>query len=133
MLRLTDPLAFVGRVLLALIFVKEGVDAIANYSGVAGYMQSSGVSASLLPLVILAQLGGGLSVLTGFLTRLGAMALAAFCVLTALLFHRNWTDFNETIQFQKDICMAGGFLVLTAFGPSEWSIDAMLARRGWRL
>jgi len=133
MRRVTDPLAFVGRVLLALIFVKEGVDAIADYSGVAGYMQSSGVSASLLPLVILTQLGGGLSVLTGFMTRLGAIALAGFCLLTALLFHRNWTDFNEAIQFQKDICMAGGFLVLTAFGPGEWSIDAMLSRRGWPL
>ena len=127
MSRLTDPLALVGRVLMAFIFIKEGIDAIVDY------MQSSGVSASLLPLVILAQLGGGLSVLTGFLTRLGAIALAGFCLLTALLFHRNWADFNETIQFQKDICMAGGFLVLTAFGPGGWSIDAMLARRGWPL
>lgn len=132
MRRLTDPLAFVGRALLALIFIKEGFDAIADSSGVAGYMQSSGVSASLLPLVILAQLGGGLAVLTGFLTRLGAIALAGFCLLTAFMFHRNWADFNEAIQFQKDLCMAGGFFVLTAFGAGQWSIDAALARRGWR-
>ena len=71
-------------------------------------------------------------VLAGFLARLGALALAGFCILTALLFHSNWADFNEAIQFQKDICMAGGFLVLTAFGPGLWSIDAWLARRGWR-
>jgi putative oxidoreductase len=133
MQRLTDPLAFVGRVLLAFIFVKEGIDAIGHYSDVAGYMESNGVSARLLPLVILVQLGGGLSVLTGFLTRLGAMALAGFCLLTALMFHRNWADFNEAIQFQKDYCMAGGFLVLAAFGPGLWSVDAWLGRRGWRL
>jgi len=133
MQRLTDPLAFVGRVLMAFIFVKEGFDALGNYSSVAGYMQSNGVSASLLPLVILAQLGGGLSVLAGFLTRFGAAALAGFCLLTALMFHRNWADFNEAIQFQKDFCMAGGFLVLAAFGPGLWSIDAWLARRGWTL
>jgi putative oxidoreductase len=133
MQRLSDPLALIGRVLMAFIFVREGVDAIAGYAGLAGYMQSNGVSASLLPLVILAQLGGGLSVLTGFLTRLGAAALAGFCVLTALIFHRNWSDFNEAIQSQKDLCMAGGFLALVAFGPGGWSIDAMLARLGWRL
>jgi putative oxidoreductase len=133
MRRLTDPLAFVGRVLLAFIFVKEGIDAIGRYSDVAGYMESSGVSARLLPLVILVQLGGGLSVLTGFLTRLGAIALGGFCLLTALMFHRNWADFNEAIQFQKDFCMAGGFLVLAAFGPGLWSVDAWLGRRGWRL
>ena len=114
----------------AAIFVAEGVLDIPNYADVAGYMQAGGVSPRLLPLVILTELGGGLMVLTGFFARWAAIALAGFCLLTALLFHLNWADFNESIQFQKDIAIAGGFLMLAAFGPGAWSIDAWLARRG---
>ena len=62
MQRVTDPLAFVGRELLALIFVNEGAGGIAHYSDVADYMQAGGVSSRLLPLIILTEFGGGLMV-----------------------------------------------------------------------
>ena len=91
--------------------------------GVSGYMAQHGVPAALLPLVILTELGGGLLVLFGLKTRWAAIALAGFCLLTALLFH---LAAGETIQFQKNLAMAGGFLTLATAGPGRWSID------GWR-
>jgi putative oxidoreductase len=33
-------------------------------------------------------------------------------------------------MFQKNVAMAGGFLVLAAFGPGAWSIDGRLGRAG---
>ena len=118
------PIAFVGRLGLAYIFIVDGAGAIAHAAGVGAYMQANGVNASLLPLVIAAEIGGGLMIAAGFATRLAAIALAGFCVLTAALFHANGDDAGEVIHFQKDLAIAGGFLVLAAFGPGAWSLDA---------
>ena len=77
-------------------------------------MQANGVDGRLLPLVILTELGGGLLVLFGLKTRWAAIALFGFCLLTALFFH---LGADQTIQFRKNVAMAGGFLALATFGP----------------
>ena len=118
------PLAL-ARVMLAYLFIVEGYGKIVNYRMVADYMSQNGVTPTLLPLVILTELGGGLSVLLGFRLRWAAIALAGFCLLTALLFHMSA---DETIQFQKNVAIAGGFLALAAAGGGAWSIDAWRAR-----
>lgn len=127
--RFQPPLALVARLGLAWIFLLEGITKLGNYAATAGYMQSNGVSASLLPLVILTELGGGLLVVLGLFTRVAAFALMGFCLLTALLFHSNLADMEQAINFNKNIAMAGGFLALVAFGGGAWSLDAIRAAR----
>ena len=95
-------------------FHRRGRRKIASYAGVADYMQANGVDGRLLPLVILTELGGGLLVLFGLKTRWAAIALFGYCLLTALFFH---LGADQTIQFNKNIAMAGGFLALAIFGP----------------
>lgn len=119
-----------GRVLLAVIFVVDGWLAIANYSGTIAYMESYGVPGVLLPLVILTELGGGLLVAVGLFARFAAFALAGFCLLTALFFHWNFDDLGQVIHLMKDLAIAGGFLLLVAFGPGQWSLDAWRKGRG---
>ncbi len=123
--RFAGPIVLLSRAMMAYIFVVEGVGKITNYAGVAGYMQEHGVVSAVLPLVILTELGGGLLVLVGFKTRWAAVALAGFCILTGLIFH---LASGETIEFQKNVAMAGGFLLLAVFGPGAWSIDGRLGR-----
>lgn len=123
---LIDPLVFVGRVLMAYIFIVEGFDKIVHYSGVAGYMLDHGVAPLLLPLVILTELGGGLMILGGLMTWCTAIALAGYAILTALVFHSDGADAGQVINFQKNFAIAGGFIALAALGPGAWSID------GWR-
>jgi putative oxidoreductase len=89
-------------------------------------MEANGVSPLLLPLVILTELGGGLLVMFGLLTRWAALALAGFCLLTALLFHMAP---DQAVHFYKNLAIAGGFLMLVAHGPGPWSLDAWWARR----
>jgi putative oxidoreductase len=127
--RLQPIAAFVARLALAWIFLLEGVTKLGSYSATAAYMQSSGVSSSLLPLVILTELGCGLLVVLGLFTRFAAFALMGFCLLTALFFHTNFADLDQTIHFNKNIAMAGGFLALVAFGGGAWSLDTMHAAR----
>jgi putative oxidoreductase len=118
----------VGRLLLALIFVHEGWSIIGIYSSAAAYMQKFGVPGQLLPAVIALQLGGGLLIAAGLLTRAVAVAFAVFCVLTAALFHWQFADANQLLHFQKDLAIAGGFLVLAVSGPGHWSMDHYLKR-----
>ena len=122
------PFALLARLLLAGVFIVEGWGKVVQYSGTVQYMEQYGVPGALLPVVILTELGGGLLVAFGLLTRIAAFALSGFCLLAALLFHGALSDPNELIQFYKDIAIAGGFLGLVAFGAGEWSLDAWLAR-----
>ena len=117
-----------GRCLLAFIFLHESIGLLGNYAGATAYMQKSGVPSLLLPAVIALQLGGGLLVATGILTRCAAIAFALFCVLTAMLFHWQFADRNQLLHFQKDLAIAGGFLVLACCGPGNWSLGRFLAR-----
>ena len=120
-----DAVALVARILLALIFVTAGWGKLgAGYAGTQQYMASMGVSGALLPLVIFAELGGGLGVLFGALTRLAAAGLAVFSLLAAMFFHTDFANQMQSIMFMKNLAIAGGLLTLAVHGAGAWSLDA---------
>ena len=121
--------ALLGRVGLSAIFVMSGAGKLAAYAGTQQYMEAHGVPGALLPLVIFAELGGGLAVLSGTLTRTAAVGLAMFSLASAALFHADFADQNQMIHFMKNVGLAGGFLMLAAHGAGKFSVDAWLARR----
>lgn len=125
---LTDAGLLAGRLLLVFIFLHESIGLVGNYTGAAAYMQKSGVPSLLLPAVIALQLGGGLLIATGTMTRFTALLFAGFCVLTAILFHWQFADRNQLLHFQKDLAIAGGFIVLACCGPGSWSLDRYVSR-----
>jgi len=120
---LTASAALVGRLLLASLFVLEGWSKIRGYGPAVAYMERFSVPSALLPPVILVELGGGLLIAVGWQARLAALALAIFCILTAVLFHANLADRNQLLHLEKDLAIAGGLLVLFAFGPGKCAID----------
>lgn len=115
-----------GRVLLAHIFVLAGINKIIGYAGTQQYMESQGVAGWLLPAVILLELGGGLAVVLGWQTRLVALAIAIFTVLTAVIFHGDLPA--DMTAFMKNLSMAGGFIVLAVAGAGAWSLDGYFAQ-----
>ena len=112
-----------GRILIAALFLIEGISKIGIYAAAGTYMARFGVPAALLPLVIASEIGLGFALLFGWQTRWVALALAGFCILAALLFHRNFGNQNEFLHFQKDLAIAGGLLALFACGGGKWSMD----------
>ena len=116
-----------ARILISAMFLIEGVAKIGNYEGVEGYMEAAGVPGIMLPLVIAAEILGALAVIVGWRARWAALALAGFCILTAVFFHTDFADFNQKIHFMKNLAIAGGFLFLVAQGPGSWSLDARRA------
>ena len=121
--------SLLGRIGLALIFIISGWGKITGYAGAEQYMSAMGVSPTLLPLVILLELGGGLAIAAGLFTRWIAIAFALFSVATAVVFHANFGDAMQAINFWKNIAIAGGFLSLAAQGAGAWSLDALRGLR----
>lgn len=131
---LQNPLALVGRVLLALLFVPAGLGKITGFAGSVGYATAMGMP---LPTVAVAiglviELAGGLALLAGFGTRLAALALAVFTLAASFVFHRYWAlpadqQMVQQLMFFKNVGVTGGLLAFAAFGAGAWSVDG--ARR----
>jgi putative oxidoreductase len=128
---LQNPLALVGRIMLALIFITSGFGKIGGFDGTVGYIASKGLpmASVVAGIAILIELGGGLLVAVGLMTRWAAIALAVFTLLAAAIFHAYWSVpaeqvMMQQINFWKNISITGGFLLLAAFGPGAISIDA---------
>lgn len=122
-----DVQLLAGRVLLAHIFILAGINKLgAGYAGTQGYMESLGVTGMLLPAVIALEIGGGLAILLGLLTRYSAWALAAFTVIAAVIFHSNFDDQMQSIMFMKNFAIAGGLLALAAAGSGRFALDKLL-------
>jgi putative oxidoreductase len=134
MRRLEPPGFVVGRCLLALLFLHESYAKIMAYDGAVSYSEAYGVPGQLLPAAIALELGGGLLIVAGLATRVAAFLLAGFCVVTAMIFHTNFGESGELLHFEKDLAIAGGFLILCLSGAGPWSLDRVLdASRRQRL
>ena len=112
-----------GRILLAAIFLISGLGKIGGYAATAGYMTSVGVPGALLPAVIALEVLGAIAIIVGWKTRLTAILLAGFTLLSGLLFHGNFADQMQMIMFLKNVSIAGGFLLLAAHGAGALSLD----------
>lgn len=121
-------LSLLGRIGLSLIFIISGWAKITGYAGTQQYMEAMGVPGAMLPLAIVLELGGGLAIAAGLSTRWIALALAAFSLVTAFIFHADFGDAMQAISFWKNVAMAGGLLMLAAHGAGAWSIDGLRKR-----
>jgi len=119
-----------GRFFLALLFVLSGLGKLGAYTSTAAYMSATGVPGALLPAVIATELLGGLTIALGWKTRIVALLMAGFSLLTALIFHNHLADQTQMIMFFKNISIAGGFLLLAAHGAGPLSLDGRAARHG---
>lgn len=125
---LCDFTKLVARILMSVMFIVAGYSKIGAYAGTQEYMAAAGLPGILLPLVILLELGGGLAILFGFFTRWVAVAFAAFCLISAWMFHNVPGDQMQQIMFMKNITIAGGFLILACAGAGKFSFDHAMAK-----
>lgn len=122
------PLA--GRVLIALLFVPAGFSKITGFAGAVGYISSVSLPFPQVLAVgaIAVELLGGLALLVGFQARIAALAIAAFTLAAAVLFHNFWAVpeaqvMMQQINFFKNVAISGGLLFIAAYGPGPVSFD----------
>jgi putative oxidoreductase len=114
-----DWILLLGRILFAFVFVSSGLGFHLQKRELAiGYTRSKGLPAPELAvlgtgvLIIVA----GLMIVIGLWVDLAALAIFAFLLGTAFLFHNFWTledpqeRMLDMIHFQKDLALAGGAL-----------------------
>lgn len=123
---INNTLSFIGRALMAYLFIVAGWAKLGSYAGTAGYMESKGIPSGLLVLVILLEFGGGLAILVGYQTRLIALIIAAFCIASGLIFHGAP---EEATSLMKNFAMAGGFIYIALHGAGKFSLDNILCKK----
>lgn len=131
---LQNPLGLAARILLALLFIWSGFGKIGGFEGTAGYIASKGLPLPqlLAAATIVVEIGAGLALLFGWLTRWAALVLALFTLLAALIFHAYWAVpaeqvMMQQIAFMKNLAVVGGLFAVAAYGAGAWSIDAKRA------
>lgn len=113
----------VGRILIAVLFLLAGFGKLADVQGFTGYLQSGGLPGFLAWPAILFEIAVGILLIIGYQTRLVGLAGAAFCVVSAALYHNNFADQTQMIMFLKNLAIAGGLLMFAIHGPGRFALD----------
>lgn len=122
-----DALLLIARILFSVMFVMSGLNHLTKADHMVPYAQMKGVPMPKLSVQLsgLLLLLGGLSVILGVWTDLGALVLAVMLVVMAVKMHDFWTQSDphakqvEMISFMKNIGLAGGALFIFAIAAME--------------
>jgi putative oxidoreductase len=122
-------LALIGRILFSAIFIVSGLKHFTPES--INYAASQGLEYAniLVPLSGIIALLGGLSILLGYYTRIGALLIILFLIPVTIKMHNFWdvTDpaaaHLQQIMFMKNLGLLGGAFLLSYFGAGPLSVD----------
>ncbi len=114
-----------GRVLLSILFIIAGFSKLTAIGGTAGFFGSIGLPMPTVTAIVvgLVELLGGLAVLVGFKTRIAAIVLALFVLAATAVAHLDFSQAGNALMTQKNLAIAGGFLLLAVLGAGPLSID----------
>ena len=117
---------FLGRVLLSTLFLVEGIGKISIQEDVIMYMEDYGVPEILFVPATILEILFPLLLIVGYKTRWAASIMALFTFTVAIIFHTDFSEGMQMVFFLKDLAIAGGFMVIIAYGPSKISLDHYL-------
>jgi putative oxidoreductase len=127
--------ALAGRQLFSMIFIIASAGHFSPQTIDAAARHSVPWPELLVPLSGVIALAGGLSVLLGLYTRLGAWLLVIFLVPVTLMMHNFWaapdpmTFQLERAMFLKNAALLGGALLINYFGAGPLSVDGLRSRQ----
>ena len=113
----------VGRVFLSALFLIEGYGKISIQEDVIMYMEDYGVPGILFVPATVLEILFPLFLIVGYKTKWAASIMALFTFAVAIFFHSDFNEEMQLIMFLKDIAIAGGFMIIVAYGPSKISLD----------
>jgi putative oxidoreductase len=129
-----SSISALGRLLIALVFIRGGINKLASITATMTTMRSHGIPYPdiLVWAAIALELGGGLMLVAGFYARWVALALFFYTLSLALIFHAYWAV-NDPVAARIDassffghLSMMGGMLFVVAFGAGAYSFDALM-------
>jgi putative oxidoreductase len=131
-----SPALALGRVLMALIFIRAGINKLGAIAATSAQMTTHGIPYAdiLVWGAVALELGGGLMLATGFYARWIALARFFYTLSLALIFHAYWAEPTAAARtdaafFFGHLSMMGGMLYVVVFGAGSCSIDGLIGRR----
>ncbi len=121
--------AFIGRLLIALLFILSGIPKIIDPTGAASLLEAANLPGSLAQTTGIFEVVAGLLLALGVMTRLVSILLFGFTLLTIFFFHNQFGDPMQAAQAMKNVAIAGGLLMVFAYGHMYWGYDRMRAQR----
>jgi putative oxidoreductase len=134
-----DTFLLLGRLAMGAIFVTSGLHKLLALGGFEASLASKGVplAAIFAPLGAAVEFFGGLAIVLGVATRASSLLMLAFVVVATAISHRFW-EFDgaartaQQINFDKNLCIAGSFVLLFAAGAGRFGIDGLFSARKGR-
>src|SRR5690242_14760292 len=124
----SGAVVLIGRILLAVIFVRAGYGQLTTTAAMAATMASHGIPLSniLVYGAIALELIGGLMLMAGLYARWAAGALCLYTLALALIFHAYWAVPAAEARIERDLffghlSMMGGMLMVVALGAGSFS------------
>lgn len=121
--------ALVGRILIALLFLVSGIGKLMYPGPTEQMIVGAGLPAGLAIPTGIFEVVAALAIIFGFMTRLFAILLAGFVLLTILFYHHDFTTREGTTAALSHLALVGGLLCLFALSQMRWSYDSMRQRR----
>ena len=116
----------VGRIFISALFLIEGVGKLFTQEQVITYMEDYGVPGILFIPAVVVEILFPLLLIVGYKTRLAALVMTLFTLTVAIIFHTDFSDGMQLIFFLKDLAIAGGFMIIIAYGSNKFSLDHLL-------
>lgn len=127
------------RLVLGLVFFAHGAQKVFGWFGGSGFdatismfVQTLGIPAFLAVLAVLAEFLGGIGLMIGFLSRIGAFGIAVDMLVAVFLVHApngffmNWTGNQQGEGFEYHLLAISMAVLITIRGAGAWSIDRIL-------
>ena len=113
----------IGQVIAGLYFINSGIAHLTKLEAMTGYAKYKKLPAAKLGVILsgLVLLVGGVFILLGYYVDLAAVALAAFLIVAAIIFHNFWTiedataKMGDMVNFMKNFGFAGVLLMIAGF------------------
>ena len=119
-------LALFGRIFLSVLFLAEGIRKFFFQEETIMYMEDFGVPEILFFPSIFVEILFPLLLIIGYKTKIAALVMALFTLTVAIIFHTDFSDGMQLIFFLKDLAIAGGFMIIIAYGSNKFSLDHLL-------
>jgi putative oxidoreductase len=123
-------LPLLARLLLSVIFVTSAISKSFGWAGNVEYMSSKHLPliSFLLVAALLIEALGSICLILGLASRIAATVMFLYMIPVTFLLH----DFMGT-QFEKNLGIMGGLLMIAAFGSGRFALSTAYASRRHKL
>jgi|TARA_B110000438_G_C15769350_1_gene631134 putative oxidoreductase len=117
---MSNILDLIGRIFISSIFLFSGINKVLQYDGTVTWMEGFGLPGLLLIPAIIIEIIFPIFIIIGYRTKLAAATLMLFCLVTAFIFHFDFSNQIQIVAFLKNLGLAGGLIFVIINGPKSF-------------